>query len=187
MKLALAALLAALVAAPAAHAGTKLRLGAEAVLGSHDKDAGWTSLTDRFLVSPEIMLGWTTPLDILSIDVEVAEQFITNPNKSLNESSRVGTTVRPGITISPPVVPVYFRAAIPLHIEPSPFQSYARLGVGLTFGISAVSLYVEGDADFPLFGGDTTQNINGVQTTRSAPDPFSQQIFSAGAGLQFIF
>jgi hypothetical protein len=186
MKLALAALLAALVAAPAAHAGTKLRLGAEAVLGQHDKNTGWTSLTDRFLVSPEIMLGWTTPLDILSIDVEVAEQFVTNPNKSINESSRVGTTIRPGITISPPVVPIYFRAAIPLHVEPSPFQSYARVGVGFTFGISAVSLYVEGDADFPLFGGDRTITVNGIPATAST-DPFSQQIFSGGAGLQFIF
>jgi hypothetical protein len=187
MKLALATLVAALIAAPVeAHAGTKLRLGAEAVLGSHDS-SGWTSLTDRFLVSPELMIGWTTPLDILSVDVEIAEQFITNPNRNINESSRVGTTLRPGITISPPVVPIYFRAAIPLHIEPSPFQSYARAGVGFTFGISTVALYVEGDADFPLFGSDGSQNINGVPTNRPAPDPFSQQIFSAGAGLQFLF
>jgi len=36
MKLALAALLAALVAAPAARADLKLRVGAEAVVASHD-------------------------------------------------------------------------------------------------------------------------------------------------------
>jgi len=135
MKLALAALLAALVAAPAAHAGAKLRVGAEAVLGSHDKNTGWTSLTDRFLVSPNLMVGFTTPLDILSIDLEVSEQFLTNPGPG--ENSRQGTTLRPGITLSAPVIPIYARAAIPLHIEPSPFQSYARVGVGLAFNFVA--------------------------------------------------
>lgn len=185
MKLALAALLAALVAAPAARADTKVRVGAEAVLGSHDKNAGWTSLTDRFLVSPNLMIGWSTPLDILSIDLEISEQFLTNPKNG--EDSRQGTTLRPGITISAPLIPIYGRAAIPLHIEPSPFQSYARLGVGLAFNFVAASVYVEADADFPLFGSSTTQNINGVSTNVSSPDPFSQQIFSGGAGLQFKF
>jgi len=185
MKLALAALLAALVAAPAAHAGAKLRVGAEAVLGSHDKNTGWTSLTDRFLVSPNLMVGFTTPLDILSIDLEVSEQFLTNPGNraDLSQASRQGTTLRPGITLSAPLIPIYARAAIPIHIEPSPVQTYARVGAGLAFNFVAASVYIEADADFPLAGGSTT--INGV--TVSAPDAFSQQIFSAGAGLQFLF
>jgi hypothetical protein len=184
MKLALAAILAALVAAPAARADTKVRVGAEAVIGAHDKNGGWTTLTDRFLPSANLMIGWTTPLDILSIDLEISEQFLTNPGPG--EDSRQGTTLRPGITLSAPVIPIYVRAAIPLHIEPSPFQSYARVGVGLAFNFVAASVYVEGDADFPLFGGDRTVLINGIPTAAST-DPFSQQIFSAGAGLQFKF
>jgi hypothetical protein len=189
MKLALAAVLvAALVAAPAARADVKLRVGAEAVLGAHDKDRGWTSLTDRFLPSANLMLGFTTPLDILSIDLEVSEQFLTNPGNrtDLSQASRQGTTLRPGITISAPIIPIYARAAIPIHIEPSPVQTYARVGAGLAFNFVAASVYIEGDADFPLFGGDRTTNINGIPTTAST-DPFSQQIFSAGAGLQFKF
>ena len=44
--------------------------------------------------------------------------------------TRKGTTLRLGVTVSPPVLPIYVRAAIPLHLEPSPFQSYFRLGGG---------------------------------------------------------
>ena len=184
MKLALTlALLAALVAAPAARADMKLRVVAEAVVASHDvpKGAGWQGLTDRFLPSANLMLGWTTPFDILSIDLEVSEQFLTNP--APGEKGRQGTTLRPGITLSAPLIPIYARAAIPLHVEPSPFQSYARLGAGLAFNFLAAGVYAELDADFPLAGG--SQTINGQ--TVSAPDAFSQQIFSAGAGLQFKF
>jgi hypothetical protein len=179
------ALLAALVAAPAARADVKVRVGAEAVLASHDKNAGWRSLTDRFLPSLNLMLGFVTPLDILSVDLEVSEQFLTNPGNetNLSQASRQGTTLRPGITLSAPLIPIYARAAIPIHIEPSPVQTYARLGVGLAFNFVAASVYVEGDADFPLAGGSTT--INGQ--TVNAPDAFSQQIISAGAGLQFKF
>jgi hypothetical protein len=183
MKLALTlALLAALVAAPAARADMKVRVGAEAVIGSHDKNTGWTSLTDKFLPSANLMLGWTTPLDILSIDLEVSEQFVTNP--APGEDSRKGTTLRPGITVSAPLIPIYARAAIPLHLEPKPFQSYARVGAGLAFNFVAASVYVEGDADFLLSSGSATA-IAGVPA--SSTGAFEQQIFSAGAGLQFKF
>ena len=125
------------------------------------------------------MVGFTTPLDILSVDLEVSEQFLTNPGNraDLSQASRQGTTLRPGITLSAPLIPIYARAAIPIHIEPSPVQTYARVGAGLAFNFVAASVYIEADADFPLAGGSTT--INGV--TVSAPDAFSQQIFSAGA------
>ena len=148
------ALLAALVAAPAARADWKVRLGAEAVLGSHDKDHGWTSLTDQFRPSANFMLGWVTPLDILSIDLEVSTQWITNPPAGVE--SRQGTTLRPGVTISAPLITIYGRVAIPLHIEPEPFQTYARVGVGLGFNFIAATVYVEADADFLLSSGEAT-------------------------------
>jgi len=173
MKPALVAIVAALVAAPAARADVKLRVGAEAVLAQHDKNVGWKGLTDRFLPSVNVMLGWMPFSDFLSLDAELSEQFITNP--AAGEDSRKGTTLRLGVTVSPPLLPVYARAAIPLHLEPSPFQSYFRLGGGLAFNFVATTVYAELDADFPLAGSS------------GAPDPFSQQVFSAGAGLQFKF
>jgi hypothetical protein len=176
------ALLTALVAAPAAHAALKLRLGGEAVVGSHDKNTGWTSLTDQFRPSANVMLGWVTPLDILSIDLEVSEQWITNPPAGVE--SRQGTTLRPGVTLSAPIVPVYARFAIPLKVEPSPFQSYARLGAGLGFNFLVATVYVEADADFLLTSGETN-NIQGVPIASTGA--FQQQIFSAGAGLSFKF
>jgi len=175
-------LLAALVAAPAARADWKVRLGAEAVLGSHDKNTSWTSLTDQFRPSANFMLGWVTPLDILSIDLEVSEQWITNPPAGVE--SRQGTTLRPGVTLSAPVLPLYARLAFPLKVEPSPFQSYARLGAGLGFNLLAATVYFEVDADFLLSSGEANV-INGIPA--SCTEAFCQQIYSAGAGLSFKF
>ena len=180
MKLAYLAVAAALAAAPAARADVKLRLGAEAVLAEHHS-GGWNGLTDRFLPSVNVMVGWMPFSDFLSLDAELSEQFLTNPGPG--EDSRQGTTLRLGVTISPPVLPIYIRGAIPLHLEPSPFQSYARVGAGLGFNFALATVYAELDADFPLAGGSKT--INGINV--SAPDAFSQQIFSAGAGVQFKF
>ena len=182
MKLALAALLAALVAAPAARADWKFRAGGEAVLGSHDKNNGWTSLTDAFRPSANVMIGWVTPLDILSIDLEVSEQWLTNP--AVGQESRQGTTLRPGVTLSVPVLPFYFRAAIPIHVEPEPVQTYARLGAGLGFNFVAATVYVELDGDFLLSSGSATQ-IAGIPVASTGA--FEQQIYSAGAGLSFKF
>jgi hypothetical protein len=176
------AVVAALGAAPAANAALKIRLGGEAVVGSHDRDHGWTSLTDQFRPSANFMIGWVTPLDILSIDLEVSEQWITNPPAGVE--SRQGTTLRPGVTLSAPIVPVYARFAIPLKVEPSPFQSYARAGAGLGFNFLVATVYVEADADFLLTSGETP-TINGIPT--SCTEAFCQQIFSVGAGLSFKF
>ena len=127
-KLALAA---ALLAAPlAARADIGLRLGAEAGIAHHDSNRT-TYITDNFPLALNGMLSYWLPGDILSIDGELSEAILLNPPNGV--SARQGTTFRVGATLSPPVLPIYLRAAIPLHFEPSPFLAGLRLGAGLTF------------------------------------------------------
>ena len=167
-----AAAAAALIPA-AARADVALRLGAETILAHHDSTSGTSSIADSFQPSANVMLSYA-PISILSIAGELSERFTTNPPPG--GSNRLGTSVRLGITLSPPILPIYVRAAIPLHLEPSPFLAGARVGVGLTLlSLVVAKIYLEGDADFPLFGGD------------KSPSAFSAQDFSLGAGVAFIF
>ena len=173
-SLLLAAAAAAALIPGAARADLAVRLGAELVLAHHDSNGGGTtSIADSLQPSANLMLSYS-PISILSFDGELSEKFKTNPAPT--ESSRQGTTVRLGITLSPPILPIYLRAAVPLHLEPSPFFAGARLGVGLTLlSLVVAKIYLEGDADFPLFGGT------------NSPSAFSAQDFSLGAGVALIF
>ena len=162
-----------LLASPAARADIGVRLGAETVIADHDANKGTTSIADSFQPSANVMLSYS-PFSVLSIDGEVSERFTTNP--PAGGSNRLGTTVRLGITLSPPVLPIYVRAALPLHLEPSPFIAGIRVGAGLTLlSLAVAKIFIEGDVDFPLFGGTGT------------PSAFSQQTFSLGAGVAFSF
>jgi len=165
--------IAALVAAPA-HAQFKVRLGAETQLVEHvnNPPAGASSttwLTDQWRPSIVGMLGFYV-LPFLSIDGELAEAFRVNP--PAGQDSRIGTTFRLGATLEPPLLPFYLRAAVPLHLEPSPFVASMRAAIGTLFGPPVAKLYLELAADFPLGGGS------------GAPDFFSTQTISVGAGLQ---
>jgi len=164
---------AALAAAPA-QAQLKIRLGAETQILEHvnNPPAGASSttwLTDRWRPSVVGMLGFYV-LPVLSIDAELAEAFQVNPPAGQN--SRLGTTFRLGATFEPPLLPFYLRAAVPLHLEPSPFVASMRAAIGTLFGPPVAKLYIELAADFPLGGSS------------GAPDFFSTQTFSLGAGLQ---
>jgi hypothetical protein len=170
---AVAFVVAALAAAPA-NAQFKIRLGAETQIVDHvnNPPAGASSttwLTDQWRPSLVGMLGFYVLPGILSIDGEIAEGFRVNPPPGV--SSRIGTTFRLGATLSPPVIPFYVRAAVPLHLEPGDFFASMRAAIGTTIGPPVAKLYLELAADFPLSGaghsfGDT-------------------QTFSAGAGIQF--
>jgi len=164
---------AALAAAPA-HAQFKIRLGAETQILDHVNNppanaSSTTWLTDQWRPSVVGMLGFYV-LPSLSIDGELAEAFRVNPGP--NQDSRIGTTFRLGATFEPPVLPFYLRAAVPLHLEPSPFVASMRAAIGTLIGPPVAKLYLELAADFPLGGGT------------NAPDFFSQQTISVGAGLQ---
>lgn len=153
-KLALAAFL---LAAPlAARADIGLRLGAEANIASHyPSPVGTKVITDYWPLSGDVMLSYWTPGSLLSVDLELAEQFyLSTPTGG---SSRIGTVFRPGVRLSPPVLPLYVRAALPINVESPNANSREtydlRLGAGLTFPLVLFKIYIEADADFPLGGG----------------------------------
>ena len=161
--------LVALAAAPA-NAQFKIRLGAETQIVEHvNTPSSTTWLTDQWRPSLVGMLGFYVLPGILSIDGEVAEAFRVNP--PAGQSSRIGTTFRLGATLSPPVIPFYIRAAVPLHLEPGDFFASMRAAIGTTIGPPVAKLYLELAADFPLSGAG--HSFGDVQT------------FSAGAGIQF--
>ena len=177
-KLALAAVL---LAAPlAARAEVGLRLGADAAVAYHD-GAGTHFITDNWPLGADVMLSYWTPGELLSLDLELGEGFYLNPPNVAGFGTRTGTVLRPGIRLSPPVLPVYLRAAIPINIEsPSPYDkgrgTYGlRLGAGITIPLVLFKVYVEGDADFPLGGGT------------APPSAFSNWNLVLNGGLDFRF
>jgi len=172
-------LAAAILAAPlAARAEVGLRLGLEANIANHDA-AGTHAITDNWPLAGDVMLSYWLPAEILSIDLELSELFFLN--SPAGGGSRVGTVLRPGVRLSPPVVPLYFRAAIPINVEsPAPYDqgrgTYGlRLGAGLNIPLVLFKIYVEADADFPLGGGT------------NAPSAFSDWGLWLNGGLDFRF
>lgn len=169
----LAAAAAVLAVPAAARADIGLRAGLEALVATHDSNTGTkVFLGDQSVVTGDLMLSYWLPANLISLDAELAQAY------DFKASQRLYTTFRPGLTISPPLLPVYVRGAIPISFNgPGSAPSIAglRLGVGTNIGLPFAKLYIEGDADFPLFGGT------------NAPSAFSRQDLSLGAGLAFRF
>jgi hypothetical protein len=124
---------------------------------------------------------WLSP-SVLSLDLEVAEELYLNaPSGS---PTRSGTTLRPGIRVEPPMIPLYLRAAFPIHVEtPEPYSSARstynlRFGLGINVPLVALgksALYVEADLDESLGGG------------KASPGAFSVWHVWLNAGLDFRF
>ena len=180
-RLALASLLAVAVAAAAprsAHAEIGLRLGLEAPLVTHQNSrtvgtvtvsGGTSTFADSLQPSLTGLLSYYPPGGIVGFDIEVLEGFAhTGDNYR-----RLGTAIGPGITLSPPVIPIYIRASLPIHLEPDDVFFGVRAAAGLSLNLAVLSLYLEGAVDFPLAG---TNN-----------DAFSRQTLSLGAGVWFKF
>jgi hypothetical protein len=178
-------LAAVLLAAPlAARADVGLRVGAEASIAYHD-GSGTHAITDNWPLGADLMLSYWLPTSLISIDAELAEQFYASPPAGF--PSRIGTVFRPGVRVSPPVLPIYVRGAIPINVETN-CPSIAgvtvtcsretfdlRLGAGITIPLVLFKIYVEGDADFPLGGGT------------NAPSAFSNWNLVLNGGLDFRF
>ena len=168
-----AIVLAVLVAVPAAaRADIGVRAGLEALIATHDSSGTKAFLGDQSQVTGDLMLQYWLPANIISLDAEIAEAY------DFKAGHHTTTIFRPGITISPPVLPIYLRGAIPISFngyQDAPSVAGLRLGVGTNIGLPFAKVYIEGDADFPLFGGT------------NAPGAFSRQDFSLGAGLAFRF
>jgi hypothetical protein len=122
------------------------------------------------VISGDLMLQFWLPANIISIDGELSEAY------NFKSSTRVGTTVRLGATLSLPLLPFYVRGAVPIKCEgEGPAFAGLRAGIGTNIGLPIAKLYIEADADFPLFGGSGT------------PDAFTRQDISLGAGVAFRF
>jgi hypothetical protein len=173
-------LVAALLAAPlAARADAGLRLGLEANVATHDP-SGTSWIGDNWPFAGNVMLSYWTPGSIVSFDLEVAEQFYFNP--PAGASARIGTVVRPGIRISPPLLPIYIRGALPINVETATGERElldARIGAGVNIPLVLFNVYLEADADFPL-----TSKTTGTGSNISA---FNRQAFFVGGGLDFRF
>jgi len=174
-KLLFAALL---LAAPlAARADLGFRVGGEADLAYNLNDGSGThGITDHWPLGLDAMLSYWTPGSVLSLDLEVGEQWVTS---DVPNGSRRGTVLRPGIRITPPLFPLYFRGAIPINIEqPTGYERETfdlRVGTGINIPLVLFKIYIEGDLDFPLGGGD------------NAPSAFSSWALRLCAGLDFHF
>jgi len=174
-KILLAALL---LAAPfGARADTGLRLGGEADL-AYNNSTGTHGITDNWPVALDLMLSYWTPGSVLSVDLEVSEQWVTK-DVPAGQGSRIGTVLRPGIRLSPPLFPLYLRGAIPINIEqPAGYSRETfdlRVGAGFNIPLILFKIYLEGDLDFPLGGGS------------NAPSAFSEWAFRLSAGVDFHF
>jgi hypothetical protein len=172
-------LAAALVAAPfAARADTGLRVGLEANVATHS-DAGTSWISDNWPLAGNLMLSYWTPGSIVSFDLEVSEQFAA----SGPASGRIGTVIRPGVRISPPVIPFYIRGALPINVETANGERELldlRLGAGINIPLVLFKIYVEADVDFPL----SSKTLAGGGSSISA---FNTQTILLGAGLDFRF
>ena len=173
-------LAAALIAAPfAARADTGLRIGLEANIATHD-DAGTHWISDNWPLAADVMLSYWTPGSIVSFDLELSEQFyLSSP---AGQSGRVGTVIRPGVRISPPVIPIYIRGALPINVETATGERELldlRLGVGFNIPLVLFGLYIEADVDFPL----SSKTVGaGSQITA-----FNRQSIWLSSGLDFRF
>jgi len=173
-------LAAALLAAPlAARADTGLRLGLEANIATHT-DAGTSWISDNWPFAADLMLSYWTPGSIVSFDLEVSEQFFFNAPAGAN--ARIGTVLRPGVRISPPVIPFYIRGALPINVETANGERELldlRLGAGINIPLVLFKIYVEADVDFPLSSKTTG--------TGSSISAFNTQAIWLSSGLDFRF
>lgn len=172
-------LAAALIALPlAARADTGLRLGLEANIATHNSDTGTSWLGDNWPLAGDLMLSYWTPGSIVSFDLEVSEQFAA----SGPASGRIGTVLRPGVRISPPVIPFYIRAALPINVETANGERELldlRLGAGINIPLVLFKIYVEADVDFPL----SSKTLG----TGSSISAFNTQSIWLSSGLDFRF
>lgn len=170
------ALTAVLLAAPlAARADIGLRFGADAAIAyNHNDTTGTHIITDNWPVGADAMLSYWLPTSMVALDAELAEEFAL---KSGGGNTRIGTVLRPGIRLSPPILPFYVRGAVPINFENNGFDRERfdlRLGAGFTIPLVLFKVFIEADADFPLGGG-------------TGPSTFSAWDVRLNGGLDFRF
>jgi hypothetical protein len=180
---AIALLVAVAVPSLARAEGVGLRVGLEAPLYTHNS-VGNTSQSYNIgdTLQPAINALLTYKADpVFGFEVEFREGFASTGGTNY---SRTGTAIGPGLRIQPDGSPLYLRAALPVHVEPSPVTVGLRGAVGFDIVFAVVGIYLEGAVDTSLAGGTVT-NLAG--TSSDNVGPFDITTVSAGAGLAFKF
>jgi len=172
-SLAVAVVAAALVLPSAARAdnpGWGISAGLEAPLATHINDGGSFSIGDSFQPGLNVLVQ-KGPSDLIAFGLEGQVNFVSTNN----HYTRTGTSIGPEVMLNIPVLPIYLRAALPIRIEPSFPEFGLRVAAGFKINIPFVGIYVEGVADMPFVGKDTSGNTQSV---------FARQVLSAGAGIE---
>jgi hypothetical protein len=177
MKRSLAvALVAAALTLPAAaradNPGWGIRAGLEAPLATHINDGGSFSIGDSFQPGLNILVQ-KGPSDLIAFGLEGQVNFVSTGDST--KYKRTGTSIGPEVMLNIPVVPLYLRVALPIRIEPSFPEFGLRVAAGFKINIPVVGIYVEGVADMPFVGNNTSGKTENA---------FSQQILSVGAGIE---
>jgi len=156
--------------------GLGIRVGLESPLYTHSNQNGQSvsfSIGDTFQPAINI-LGEYYLNSLIALGGEFREGFLATGSGTLSGCTgnncsyqRTGTFIGPNLTLDLGLL--FVRAAVPLHLEPSPFRMDFRAAGGLKLGISLISLYAELLADFPLAGSNVSA--------------FSSQQFGVGAGV----
>lgn len=162
-----------------------IRLGVEAPLYTHNKISGTSTsynIGDTFQPAIDGLLSYK-PDPLIAFEAEIREGFASTGGSNY---SRTGTAIGPGLRLQPSGFPLYVRASLPIHVEPSPVVMNLRGAAGLEFPIAVVSIYLEGAVDTSLVGG-SIPNPTGATTTSTSIGAFDLTSVSAGAGLWFKF
>jgi hypothetical protein len=171
-RIALAALLTLCVALPrAASAEIRIRGGLEAPIVTHISAGGGTTSTifaDGISPAINVMLS-AYAASLIGFDAEFRTYLGGN-----DKIPRQGTFIGPGLTLNPPILPIYVRGSVPIQVEgPGSVRVDLRGAAGLSFNLLLLSIYLEGALDFPLAGDNVTA--------------FNSQQFSLGGGVWFKF
>jgi hypothetical protein len=170
-RLALASLTALALALPsAAHADIGVRGGLEVPLVTHQSRGGVSgsyNFTDSLQPALDVLVSYY-PVGMIGFDIEGREGLFATSN-----GTRTGTAIGPGITLNPPVIPIYVRASLPIHLEPGDVTFGLRGAAGLSFGLLFLHIYLEGALDLSLAGSNVSA--------------FDTQQFSLGAGVWLKF
>jgi hypothetical protein len=178
-RLTLIAGIAVLCVPAMSHAEFGLRLGLENPIYTHVDTggrSGWFSIGDTWQPAINALLEYY-PIGNIGVGLEFREGFAATGSSSgvLGTGyQRTGTFLGPNVTFDAQPLPLFVRAALPIHLEPDVRYMNLRLAGGLKIGIPLASLYLEATADLPLFGDNVTAFSSPTQ-------------FGVGAGLWFKF
>lgn len=162
---------AALAVPAVSNAQLGLRLGLETPIYTHfDQNgrSGSYSIGDTFQPAINALVEYY-PVGNIGLGLEFREGFLATGTGY----TRTGTNLGPNFTLDLVPLPIFVRAAVPIHVEPGDVIIFFRAAGGLKIGLPLASLYLEVTSDFPMAGSNVSF--------------FGTQQLGFGAGLWFKF